>query len=116
LATRKQYDGPCDLEKAFEVFAGRWKPAIIYHLRSDERLRFGELRRKLPEVSQRILTSNLRQMERDGIIQRDEFMEVPRRVEYSLTELGESLTPIMVQVEEWSRRHMARIERYRETA
>ena len=82
------------------MIGGRWKGAVIYWL-LDGKQRFGELRRKLPNCTQRMLTLQLRELEEDGLLSRTVFPEVPPRVEYELTELGQSLRPIIISLRSW---------------
>ena len=104
-----KYDWPIDATLA--VIGGKWKPLIIYEL-SDETLRFSQLLDRLqPRVTQRMLTKQLRQLEADGLITRKVYTQVPPKVEYSLTEMGKSLMPILDQLCEWGSEHMGdRIE------
>ncbi|WP_416564698.1 winged helix-turn-helix transcriptional regulator [Nocardia testacea] len=94
----------CTVEAAMEVVGGKWKMAIINHL-FDGTLRFGELRRAMPAVTQRMLTRQLREMEADGLIRRTVYAEVPPKVEYDLTELGASLRPVAGLLESWGQRY-----------
>jgi DNA-binding HxlR family transcriptional regulator len=91
----------CPVEAALDLIGGKWKGVLLYHLLKDRRLRFNELRRRMPSVSQRILTKQLRELERDGVVHRTVFAEVPPRVEYSLTALGSSLRPVVKSLEAW---------------
>ncbi len=70
------------------VFATKWKPVLLFHLFDNGTLRHGELRRLLPDISQRILTQQLRELERDGLVTREQFQVVPPKVEYSATKLA----------------------------
>ncbi len=99
---RKPYSGPyiCPVETTLEVIGGRWKGVILYHLLF-ETLRFGQLRRFIPGVTQRMLTLQLRELERDGVIERTVYKEVPPKVEYSLTDFGRSLEPILMAMLHW---------------
>jgi len=90
----------CPTEAALAVIGGRWKVPILWHLIGDAR-RFGELSRLLPGVTQKMLTTQLRELERDGIVHRKVFAEVPPRVQYSLTLLGTSLEPLLRSLSEW---------------
>jgi DNA-binding HxlR family transcriptional regulator len=105
-----KYDWPIDA--TLDVIGGKWKPLIIYEL-SDETLRFSQLLDKLrPRITQRMLTKQLRQLEADGLITRKVYTQVPPKVEYSLTDLGKSLMPILDQLCEWGSEHMGDRIRY----
>lgn len=95
---QQYYD--CPVEATLDVIGGKWKGVILFLL-IEETLRFGQLRKRLAKVSQRTLTNQLRQMEQDGLINRKVFAEVPPKVEYSVTDLGRSLEPILVKMQEW---------------
>jgi DNA-binding HxlR family transcriptional regulator len=82
---------------------------ILYYLFKGPK-RFNELRRLLPEVTQRMLTRQLRELEQDGIVHREIYKEIPPRVEYSLTEFGTSLGPIIVQMLDWGEQYMEQIQ------
>ncbi len=91
----------CPVETTIEVIGGRWKCPIIHQL-LDGTKRFNELRRLIPDASQRMLTKHLRELERDGIVHRKVFAEVPPRTEYSLTEVGRSLEPVLAVMADWA--------------
>ena len=110
MAGTSKAQDPCPAEGAMEVFGGKWRVGIVHHL-ADGPLRFNELRRRLPGVTQKMLTQQLRHLQRYGIIERQQFAEIPPRVEYSLTDLGRSLCPLLEEISRWSRKHMPRIER-----
>ncbi|MGG5822751.1 winged helix-turn-helix transcriptional regulator [Falsiroseomonas sp. HW251] len=90
----------CPVQVTLDVIGGRWKPLALYHLHGGMR-RFNELRRLMPGVTQRMLTATLRELERDGILHRQVFPEVPPRVEYRLTERGRSLRPVLEAMAHW---------------
>ncbi|MFE2640354.1 winged helix-turn-helix transcriptional regulator [Streptomyces scopuliridis] len=92
----------CAIEFAMEVLGGRWKMAILKQLVSGTH-RFGELRRALPTITQRMLTRQLRELEADGLVTRTVYREVPPRVEYTLTDIGHSLDAITEQLDKWGR-------------
>lgn len=97
----------CSVEATLSVIGGRWKPVILFKLMEEEVLRFGELRRLIPGVTQKMMTGQLRELERDGIIARKVFPEVPPKVEYRLTDYGRTLSPILLAMRDWGARHMA---------
>lgn len=98
------------VEMVMGIIAGKWKPAIIYTLVMNGTLRFNDLRRLIPKVSQRILTQQLRDLERHGIVKRVLYPQVPPRVEYSVTRLGRSLHPIFKSVCQWADKNFAGID------
>ena len=100
----------CGLEAALGVVGGKWKPIVLWRLAVGAR-RFGELRRLVEGISEKMLIQQLREMEADGIVARKDFREIPPRVEYALTEFGVSLAESLRPLCEWGREHMARIER-----
>jgi DNA-binding HxlR family transcriptional regulator len=104
----------CLIEAAMEVVGGKWKLAIVNHL-FDGVLRFGELRRALPGVTQRMLTRQLRELEADGIVHRAVYPQVPPKVEYSLTDIGLSLRPIAGQLEAWGQWYRQHVDRPADT-
>lgn len=92
--------GICPVEAALDIIGGKWKGVILYHLRGETR-RFNELRRLIPDVTQRMLTKQLRELEQCRIVRRKIYREIPPKVEYSLTEFGETLTPILESLAIW---------------
>jgi DNA-binding HxlR family transcriptional regulator len=103
----------CGLEAALEVIGGKWKVLILWQL-SGEARRFGELRRMVAGISEKMLIQHLKEMEADGVVTRKDFKEVPPRVEYSLTRFGESLCKALAPLCEWGTSHMKRIETCRD--
>lgn len=98
----------CSVEAALAVIGGKWKGTVIYRLHTDGVLRFNEIRRILPAVSQRTLTAQLRALEADGIIHRTIYPEVPPRVEYRLTVYGQTLAPVLTALKDWGDIHKKR--------
>jgi DNA-binding HxlR family transcriptional regulator len=90
----------CPITPALEVIGGKWKPLVVYHVHCGVE-RFGELRRIMPGISKTALTQQLRELERDGLLHRQVFAEVPPRVQYSLTELGLTLLPVLRAIGAW---------------
>jgi DNA-binding HxlR family transcriptional regulator len=97
----------CPVEVTLNVIGGKWKPLIIYYL-LDGTKRFGELQRCMPQVTRRMLTKHLRELEEDGIIHREVYKEVPPKVEYSLTETGRTLQPVLETMLEWGFEYVER--------
>ncbi len=90
------------VEQAFKILDGRWKLVILFHLFGEKILRFSELERAISAISQKMLTQQLRQLEKDGLVQRTVHPEVPPRVEYRLTPWGQALCPALDALLEWT--------------
>ncbi|MER7170270.1 winged helix-turn-helix transcriptional regulator [Streptomyces mesophilus] len=97
----------CGIDTAMEVIGGKWKVLILWALHDQPHRRFGELRRLVPGVTEKVLASHLREMEEDGIVRRVSYDEVPPRVEYSLTEDGTRLNKALEPLGEWGRERAA---------
>ncbi len=91
----------CHFELTLQLIGGKWKLLVIYFLSLQKVIRFGQLRRTLPEISERMLVRQLRELEDDGLVSRKVYGTVPPRVDYALTPLGESLVPIMESLKAW---------------
>ncbi|HSU65723.1 MAG TPA: helix-turn-helix domain-containing protein, partial [Tepidisphaeraceae bacterium] len=98
----------CPAESTLQIIGGRWKVPILWHLATSGTLRFSELRRQLPGCTQKMLTQQLREMERDGIVLRKVYPQVPPKVEYSLTPAGRSLIPVVEAMCAWGKRRRGR--------
>jgi len=94
----------CPVATTVQLIGNKWKLYILRNLLREPQ-RFGQLRRSIPGISQKVLTENLRAMEADGLIIRTAYAEVPPRVEYRLSELGESMRPIIAAMEDWGRHY-----------
>ncbi len=105
----------CGLSAALEVVGGKWKPLVIWGLMPAPR-RFGELRRAIGGISEKMLIQQLRELEAHGIVSRRDFGEVPPRVEYALTEFGVSLVEALKPLCGWGSTHMERIVATKEAA
>lgn len=103
--TRYDCHQGCPVEATLEVIGGKWKGIILYHL-LEKTIRFNELRRLMPEVTQRMLTAQLRELEADKVIVRKVYPEVPPKVEYSLSEYGKTLKPIIHALQVWGVQHL----------
>lgn len=90
----------CPVEFTLDVIGGKWKGVLLYHL-MDEKKRFNEFRRICPGITQRMLTLQLRELEEDGVVHREVYHQVPPKVEYSLTEFGKTLIPIIKLMRDW---------------
>lgn len=97
----------CSVEATLAVIGGRWKPVILFKLMEEGVLRFGELRRLIPGVTQKMMTNQLRELEADGIVERTVYPQVPPKVEYRLTEYGHTLSPILLAMRDWGAKHTA---------
>ncbi|WP_097866618.1 winged helix-turn-helix transcriptional regulator [Streptomyces sp. rh34] len=97
----------CGIDAAMDVIGGKWKVLILWAL-NERTCRFGELRRSLPGVTEKVLSSHLKELEDDGIVHREVYAEVPPRVEYSLTPLGLSLNAALEPLGRWGREHIGR--------
>jgi len=98
----------CPVEAALVIVGGKWKGVILFHLR-DETRRFNELRRLIPDVTQRMLTKQLRELETHQIIKRKIYRQIPPKVEYSLTEFGLTLTPTLKALQDWGDQYIDKI-------
>jgi len=94
----------CPVESTLELIGGKWKGMILFHL-IDGPMRFGELQRQMGNITQRMLTKQLRELEDAGLLHREVFPEVPPRVEYSLNEKGQTLRPVLLALKEWGDRY-----------
>jgi DNA-binding HxlR family transcriptional regulator len=97
----------CPVEVTLSVIGGKWKPLILWHLGEGGVRRFLQLQRMIPGITRKILTRHLRELERDGIVARKIFNEMPLRVEYSLTKYGQTLRPLLRELCHWGLRHEA---------
>lgn len=100
----------CGLDAALAVIGGKWKPLILYHLAHDTR-RYGELKRAIAGVSDKMLIQQLKELQADGVVQRIDYQTIPPKVEYSLTEFGVSLADSLAPLCTWGSAHMNEIEK-----
>ena len=99
----------CPVEATLDVIGGKWKPLILWWLH-ERTHRFAELRRRIPGITEKMLTQHLRELEADGIVARKVYATVPPRVEYSLTEYGSSLKRALKAICDWGRIHIERMD------
>lgn len=97
---KKIHLSSCPIGGALDVFAGRWKPEILWHLK-DKSVRFNQLKKSMESISQKMLTQQLRALERDGLVKRTQYKEIPPRVEYEYTDLAKSLSDIFDALVMW---------------
>jgi DNA-binding HxlR family transcriptional regulator len=100
----------CGLDVALAVIGGKWKPLILFHL-ADESRRYGDLRRAIGAVSDKMLIQQLKEMEADGIVDRRDFKEIPPKVEYSLTAFGQTLAGALQPLCVWGTQHRTDVEK-----
>jgi len=96
----------CSVEATLDLIGGKWKGVILYRLLTEQVLRFNELRRLLPNITQRMLTNQLRELESDGLVTRKVYPEVPPKVEYRMTAYGETLSPVILALKAWGDAHV----------
>ncbi|WP_272509059.1 winged helix-turn-helix transcriptional regulator [Clostridium ganghwense] len=96
----------CEIEVALEIISGKWNALILWTLGTEGTKRFGELKRSLSGVTQKMLTQQLRTLEKYGIVERTIYPEVPPVVEYSLTEMGNKLIPIFKELDKWGKEYI----------
>lgn len=98
----------CQVDDTLDIIVGKWKPIILLHLMKNGTMRFNELKRSIPEITQKMLTKHLRELEAEDIVKRVVYPQVPPKVEYSITEYGRSLEEILVAMHEWGTKHTVR--------
>lgn len=96
----------CSVDYAFRRIGGKYKGRILWHIHLQDVLRYGELKRTMPDVTTKMLTQTLRELEEDSLISRKVFQEVPPKVEYRLTEIGKELIPFIQHLKEWGDRQI----------
>jgi DNA-binding HxlR family transcriptional regulator len=105
----------CSVTKTIDIIGGKWKAVALYYMLA-RALRFNELKRLMPTITQRMLTLQLRELERDGLVTRTVYPQVPPKVEYSLTPLGYTLRPILELLRDWGTEHGERVLEIRSRA
>ncbi|HWR07202.1 helix-turn-helix domain-containing protein [Sporomusa sp.] len=105
----KNTEYQCSMELTLELIGGKWKSLILWYL-GDNTLRFSELKKALPKVTQKMLTQQLRELEQSGLVYRYIYTQIPPKVEYSLTTSGKSLLPILASLCEWGQNYVNEVE------
>ncbi len=95
----------CNMELTLDIIGGKWKPILIFHIGNRGAIRYGELKRLLPSISERVLSRELRELEATNIILREAFEEKVLRVEYSLTEIGKEVLPLLNALTQWGNKY-----------
>ena len=98
------------IETALEILVGKWKPVILFHLLDKGTLRFSELQRLIPDITKKMLTTQLRELEYHDIVKRKVYAQIPPKVEYSITEYGEGLKPLLLSMHEWGLTHLQHLD------
>lgn len=109
MQSKPENFGTCPFVTAQWLLQGKWSIVILHHL-SGGTLRFGELERRMPELTHSTLSSQLKRLEAEGLVRREVFPEVPPRVEYSLTQVGEDFAPVLASIETWGRGYAERLK------
>jgi len=92
----------CAMDVTMSYIGGKWKTVVLWYLRN-RTLRFSELKKQIPDITEKMLSLQLKSLEKDGLVKREVFPEVPLRVEYSLTEFGKTLVPVLEAIAQWGR-------------
>lgn len=104
MEEKRKYN--CPVEYTLSIIGGKWKTVILWHLSNNEILRYGELKRLVNGITHKTLSTQLKELEADGLINRKEYYQIPPKVEYSLTEKGKGLMPILRALCEWGSKNM----------
>lgn len=107
----KQIMATCGMGYALSLIGGRWKSNILWRLLTKGKLRYSELRKHIPDISERMLVSQLRELEADQLVNRIVYPQVPPRVEYELTALGHSMQPMLQSISDWGEMHRTKTGR-----
>ena len=102
---KKKTSTNCPIEQTLALIVGKWKTVILWHLSSGTK-RYGELKKLIPEVSEKMLIQSLRDLEKNLLVTRNVYHEVPPRVEYSLTKKAQTLSPILTSIDSWGKKHL----------
>ncbi len=96
----------CPIEYTMNLIAGKWKMVILWHLSQEKVMRYGEIKKTLNNITHKMLSQQLKELEADGFINRVAYSQIPPKVEYSLTKLGESFLPVMKSLSSWGENHL----------
>ncbi|MEK3886436.1 winged helix-turn-helix transcriptional regulator [Bacillus sp. FSL K6-3431] len=101
----------CNVNEALGILVGKWKPIILLHLLTEGTLRFSELKRLMPDITQKMLTKQLRELEDEDIVNRVIYPQIPPKVEYSISEYGRSLQPVLDMMHKWGTAHTVHMQK-----
>ncbi|ANU47288.1 transcriptional regulator [Enterocloster clostridioformis] len=101
-----QPDNNCPVSRALELFNGKWKTRILFELCKKDSLRFGELKKSIPLITNTMLSSTLKELENIDVVKRTQYNEIPPHVEYSLTEKGQALLPSFLEIAKWGEKYL----------
>ncbi|GAA0738906.1 helix-turn-helix domain-containing protein [Clostridium oceanicum] len=96
----------CPMELTMHMIAGKWKLVILWHLAVDEVKRYGEIKKSIPNITHKVLSSQLKELEKDDLIIRKEYLQVPPKVEYCLSKKGKTLIPILNDIFKWGQKYL----------
>lgn len=96
----------CPIEYTMNLIAGKWKLVILWHISQEKVMRYGEIKKSLNNITHKMLSQQLKELEADGFIHRESYSQIPPKVEYSLTKLGESFLPILESMSNWGKSHL----------
>lgn len=99
----------CKFETALDILIGKWKPVILLRLFANETMRFSELQKAIPDITHKMLTQQLRELEYHDIIHREVYHQIPPKVEYSITEYGRRMAPLLQAMNDWGVAHIAHL-------
>lgn len=100
----------CKFETALDILIGKWKPVILLRLLNHGTMRFSELQKSIPDITKKMLTQQLRELEYHDIVHREVYKEIPPRVEYSITDYGQRMTPLLQAMNDWGVNHIAHLQ------
>lgn len=103
----KSIESECPIQFTLNLIGGKWKLVILWHLSFDGVMRYGEIKKSLSEITHKMLSQQLKELEADGFVHREEYHQIPPKVEYSLTDLGKSLLPILQSIFNWGKDKMS---------
>jgi DNA-binding HxlR family transcriptional regulator len=96
----------CPVQLALKMFGGKWKLVILWHLAAHDVIRYGELKKSIPDITHKMLSQELKDLEHYGLINRKEYHQIPPKVEYSLAEKGHRLIPVLEQIGDWAKENI----------